>query len=105
MAHAVVRKSSRLTPADLIRFLRRTLDWSGQDFAEHMGTTAETVSRWENGRAAMGAQADRLLRLLVLHRQPAPSYDLGEMKRIGRQSATDLRTRLVPTNTGWAKAA
>ena len=104
MAHALVRKPSRLTPGE-IRFLRRTLDWSGQDFAEHMGTTAETVSRWENGRAAMGAQADRLLRLLVLHRQPAPSYDLAEMKHIGRRDATDLRTRLVPTDTGWAAEA
>ena len=104
MAHAVVRKPCRLTPAE-IRFLRGTLGWSGQDFAEHMGATAETVSRWENGRAAMGAQADRLLRLLVLHSQPAPSYDLAEMKRIGRQDAADLRTRLVPTDTGWAAGA
>ena len=104
MAHAVVRKSSRLTPAE-IRFLRRSLGWSGRDFGDHMGATAETVSRWENGRAAMGAQADRLLRLLVLHRQPAPSYDLAEMKRIARQDATDLHTRLVPTDTGWAAEA
>lgn len=48
---------------------------------------------------------NRLLRLLVLHRQPAPSYDLAEMKHIGRRDATDLRTRLVPTDTGWAAEA
>ena len=104
MAHAVTRKTTRLTPTD-VRFLRQSLGWSGQDFADHMGTTAETVSRWENGRTPMGAQADRLLRLVVLHRQPAPSYDLAEMKRIGTHDPTDLRTRLVPTATGWTAEA
>ena len=58
MAHAVVRKSSRLTPIE-IRFLGRTQGWSSQDFADYMGTTAETVSRRENGRTPMGGQADR----------------------------------------------
>ena len=50
MARAVVRKPCRLTPAEF-RFLRRTLGWSGQDFAEHMGATA-TVSRTPTGMRA-----------------------------------------------------
>ena len=95
MAHALIRKTTRLTPAE-VRFLRRSLDRSGQEFADHMGTTAETVSRWENGRTPIGAQADRLLRLMVLQGQPSDSYDLAEMKRIARQEAIELRTRLVP---------
>jgi DNA-binding transcriptional regulator YiaG len=28
-------------------------DWSGVDFARHMGTAPETVSRWEQGRVQM----------------------------------------------------
>ena len=43
LAHAVVRKSSRLTPAE-IRFLRRTLGWSGQDFADR-----RRAARWPGG--------------------------------------------------------
>ena len=65
MAHAVVRKTSRLTPTE-IRFLRRCVGWSGQDFAEHMGTTAETVSRWENGRAPSAEEYDSAQRTAVL---------------------------------------
>ena len=104
MAHAVVRKPSRLTPTE-IRFLRRTLGWSGHDFADYMGTTAETVSRWENGRTPMGGQADRLLRLMVLQRQPAQSYDLAEMKCIGKHEPRELQARLVPNQAGWTADA
>ena len=43
LAHAVVRKSSRLTPAE-IRFLRRSLGWSGQDFADR-----RRAARWPGG--------------------------------------------------------
>ena len=86
MAHAVVRKPNHLTPAE-IRFLRRTLGWSGRDFADHMGATAETVSRWENGRTPVGTQADRLLRLMVL--QPAIKRQLDEhAKTLGLATGT-----------------
>src|SRR4051812_40754478 len=67
IAHAVVGKRSRLTPGE-VRFLRTYLGWSGASFALHMGVTAETVSRWENGRDQPSPLADRLLRLMVLTR-------------------------------------
>jgi DNA-binding transcriptional regulator YiaG len=43
-----------------VRFLRKSLGWSGSDFAKHMGVAEETVSRWENDAAPIGPQADRL---------------------------------------------
>src|SRR5262245_2444103 len=46
IAHALVAKRARLA-SDEVKFLRKVLGWSGADFAEHMGTSAETVSRWE----------------------------------------------------------
>ena len=69
IAHAVIEKRERLTPAE-IRFLRKYLGWSGADFAAHVGATPETVSRWETGGTPMGVTADRLLRLMVASRQP-----------------------------------
>ncbi len=104
MANSVVRKPTRLTPAE-IRFLRKSLGWSGHDFADHMGVTIETVSRWENGKTAMGPQADRLLRLMVLHEEPAEHFDLAELKGIAQGTPTELPTRLVAGNTGWAAEA
>ena len=105
MARAVVGKTTRLTAAE-IRFLRKSLGWSSRDFADHMGTVAETVSRWENGRTPMGAQADRLLRLMVLHVQPAEHYELAELKDIDRDApAAELCARLVEHSGDWAAEA
>lgn len=70
---ALIRKRARLAPAE-IRFLRKFLGWSGADFARHMGTTPETVSRWEHGTVPMGASADRLLRLLVATKASMRDY-------------------------------
>jgi transcriptional regulator with XRE-family HTH domain len=57
-----------------IRFLRKHIGLSGEDFAQRMGVTRETVSRWETGANQMGAVADRLLRLLVINHEPSESY-------------------------------
>lgn len=73
ITRALVRKEARLAGPE-IRFLRKVLGWSGSDFAEHMGTSAETVSRWETGATPIGPQADRLLRLMVLTRGPVADY-------------------------------
>jgi putative zinc finger/helix-turn-helix YgiT family protein len=73
IATALVRKRARLAPEE-IRFLRKSLGWSGVDFAARMGTTPETVSRWEQGKTPMGIIADRLLRLLVVTQAPVQDY-------------------------------
>ena len=48
-----------------VRFLRKYLDKSGRELARAMGVQPETVSRWENDKATMNEQAERLLRMMV----------------------------------------
>ena len=64
-----------------IRFLRKHIGLSTAEFAEMMGVSRETVSRWETGTNKMGAVADRLLRLLVLSHQPTQSYAVDDLLR------------------------
>lgn len=84
IARTVVVKAARLSGAD-VRFLRKVLGWSGADFATHMGTSPETVSRWETGATPIGPQADRLLRLMVMTRDPVTDYrKLDLLKTVAR---------------------
>lgn len=82
IARAVMRKRHGLSGPE-VRFLRKWLGWSGKGFAEVMGVTPETVSRWEAGSLRIGPQAERLLRLLVATQEPRdddPSTWLRELK-------------------------
>jgi putative transcriptional regulator len=91
LARAIVAKAERLSAAE-IRFLRKVLGWSGVDFAEHMGTSAETVSRWETGTTPIGPQADRLLRLMVMTRDPVSDYrKLDLLKAVARAKPSAVR--------------
>src|SRR5262249_7252553 len=83
LALAIVRRRERLSPAE-IRFLRKYLDLSSGDFAEHIGVSSETVSRWEQGRKAMGSTADRLLRWLAVTREPVSDYPLEILKEVAQ---------------------
>jgi putative zinc finger/helix-turn-helix YgiT family protein len=100
IAHALVYKRGRLTAAE-IRFLRKSLGWSGVDFAAHMGVAPETVSRWETGAATMGAQGDRLLRLMVLSKEPVRDYSLEMLKDVAQDDASPLRLGMRSDKDGW----
>lgn len=93
LASAVIRKRARLTPAE-VRYLRKWLGWSGRECADHLGTAVETVSRWENGKTPIGAQADRLLRLLTAWGTSVDSFNLAVLKHVAREPAADLPMRL-----------
>ncbi len=75
LAHTLATKVPRLSAAE-IRFLRTWLGLAGVDFAGEIGVTPETVSRWERGDKPqpMGRTAERLLRMLVLSREPVKDY-------------------------------
>jgi len=103
IAHAVVVKKARLTPAE-IRFLRTHLGWSGTDFAKRMGVAAATVSRWENDKEPIGPQADRLLRLMVLTKEPVASYTLDELVDLDAK-AKPAAIKLIPSKAGWTAPA
>jgi putative zinc finger/helix-turn-helix YgiT family protein len=109
IAGALIRKRHRLAPLE-IKFLRKYLGWSGSDFAQHMGTTPETVSRWENGRKPMGSAADRLLRLMVASRAPVSDYTVDVLAQIAADGkpGTDQKRKSRPVqlgleldDTGW----
>lgn len=102
IARAVIAKRSRLTPAE-IRFLRTRLGWSGTDFARHMGVKAETVSRWENGHDQMSPSADRLLRLMVVTRQPVSDYSLDSLVNVDA-AAKPTKVRAKVSKEGWEAA-
>ena len=91
IARTLITKQARLTGEE-VRFLRKVLGWSGADFAEHMGTSAETVSRWENDTIPIGPQADRLLRLMVMSRGPVSDYrKLDLLKTVARAKPAAVR--------------
>jgi putative transcriptional regulator len=101
---AIARKRPGLTPPE-IRFLRKCLRWSGAEFAAHMGVSAETVSRWENGSATMGSAAERLLRLATLTREPAADYSLGLLKDMARTEPAAQRLHVRVEKGRWSAEA
>lgn len=80
IAHAFVQQKRMLAPVE-IRFLRKHVGLSGTEFAQMMGVTRETVSRWETGSITMGAVADRLLRVIVASHEPSESYAIDDLLR------------------------
>ncbi len=104
IALALINKPARLAPVE-IRFLRKHLGWSGKSFAAHMGVSPETVSRWEQGQDRMGVSADRLLRLMVVHVQPASDYSLDVLKEVAKGAPRPIRMGVKLSRTGWRQAA
>lgn len=99
IARAVISKRSRLTPAE-VRFLRTHLGWSGSDFARHMGVKPETVSRWENGHDQMSPSADRLLRLMIVTRDPVSNYSLDSLLDVDGAPIPAM-VKIGTNRTGW----
>ena len=100
LAKVLIEKSTRFTGEE-VRFLRKSLGWSGSDFAKHMGVTEETISRWENDAAPIGPQADRLLRLLVAQGRLTTSYPSDRLTKIDLRKATATRVQVVSRDEQW----
>ena len=100
IAEAVAEKHARLTGAE-VRFLRKHLGWSGEDFAKTMGVTPGTVSRWENEKEAMGPVAERLLRLMALRARPIESYPNERLAEVAQEEARPVKLELHANRTGW----
>jgi putative transcriptional regulator len=78
LADVLVKQPRMLAPVE-IRFLRKHMGHSTAAFAERMGVSRETVSRWETAGSPMGAPSDRLLRLIVLNHEPTKSYAVDDL--------------------------
>ena len=66
IAFAVISHPCKLDGAE-IKFLRKYLGMSGEEFSGLLDIDRTTLSKWENGQD-VGPQSDRLLRLLVLNK-------------------------------------
>lgn len=105
LAMTLIAQPGRLPPQE-IRFLRKWLGWSGQDFARHFGVTATTVSRWESidDPSPMGGTAERLLRLSVAHGQPACEYPVSRLAELDETAPPLKLIGLKPNRTGWERS-
>jgi transcriptional regulator with XRE-family HTH domain len=86
--------------------LRKYLGYLATDLAAIMGVAPETVSRWESTKnpQAIGAPAERLLRLMAIRDQPVEDYPSERMADIG-VGATETTLRFEADESGWHKAA
>jgi putative zinc finger/helix-turn-helix YgiT family protein len=104
IAQVLIDKPTRLR-GDEVRFLRKSLGWSATSFARHLSVKLETVSRWENDKQPIGAQADLLLRVLVAQGALTMSYPLERLPHIDLGRATATRVRLARRRSDWKIAA
>jgi putative zinc finger/helix-turn-helix YgiT family protein len=84
IAIAVAEQPEKLIGAE-VRYLCKTLGWSGEAFAATFGVRQETVSRWENDKEPMGSTAERLLRLAALREKPISEYPTERLKDVGKE--------------------
>jgi putative zinc finger/helix-turn-helix YgiT family protein len=65
LALAVTEKPYRLTGEE-VRFLRKYLRLTGEEFSRLIHVDKTTLSKWENNEDRVGDQSDRLIRLVAL---------------------------------------
>ncbi len=104
LAEAFVTQRRMLAPVEA-RFLRKYIGLSGAAFAQRMGVSRETVSRWETGAKPIGAVADRLIRLLVVTHEPSESYAVDDFLKELDDEPAPKRLQAVPMwiskEKGW----
>ncbi|HXR34396.1 MAG TPA: hypothetical protein VN754_00500 [Candidatus Binataceae bacterium] len=99
-----------------IRFLRGALGLTARQLAQFLPATEESVSRWENDKHPMGAQNEKILRLLVARllkdRAPAIGFDeLAILKgrieaapsKRGREPKLLFRRVRIQSKPAWAE--
>jgi putative zinc finger/helix-turn-helix YgiT family protein len=77
---AMIAKPSELEGTE-VRFLRKFMDETIEQFARKLGVNRSHLSRVENGSLAISKQTDRLVRALVLLHKPEL---LEKMNRLGK---------------------
>ncbi|KIG18581.1 hypothetical protein DB30_00266 [Enhygromyxa salina] len=103
IAAAIMDNPSRLRGPE-IRFLRKHLGWSGEDFAKYFKVSPSTVSRWENGKQDLSKQGDLLLRMCVSQLDPIASYHLHDAPDLEKDA--DMPTRVFKSTRGrWTRAS
>jgi len=78
IACALVLKPSELTGKE-IRFLRKYIGLTGEQFGKKLGLTKEHVSRIENERHPVGSQTERLIRYVSISADPNLKDELPQL--------------------------
>ena len=103
LALKLIEKPGRLAGAE-IRFLRKSLGWSGADFARKVHSDPATVSKWETGRQKMGDRTELLLRALVALGQKIDDYAEHDLENMAVGSAAPLKVELTAHRGTWIAA-
>ena len=105
LAMVVITKDGRLTPAE-VRFLRKSLGWSGADFARKFHVSPSAVSRWESeqSKSLMSKANELRLRDMVAHGKKIEDYE-SHMEDIAlEESASPINFKLIHERSGWNMA-
>lgn len=103
LARHMAERKERLMPNE-VRFLRKHLGLSTQDFARRMGVARETVARWESASEPlrMKTATERLLRLMVLLERPIDHYP-DELDETATKEPRPLKTALRFVRDRWER--
>jgi len=100
IAHALVKKAERLTPAEIV-FLRKSLGWSGTDFADNLQCDKSQVSKWENGRVVMSKQNELLLREIIARGKKITDYRRTDAARKDTKTVVSLFVKMDEAGLQW----
>jgi DNA-binding transcriptional regulator YiaG len=106
LALAIISNGQRLTGPE-VKYLRKYLGLSNQDFAKVMKVSESTASRWANGED-MGGSAENLLRLLVRRGEKPEAYPVDELaylKGLAENSSPRGRIALKRRSDRWQAEA
>lgn len=100
LAEKLAKQMTKLAPKE-VRFLRTHLGFSGVDFANALGVTPETVTRWEKGTVNMKETSERFLRVLILSKA-GPFRNYEELKEFASKEKSSLQKQVFKiTRSNW----
>ena len=102
LAHAIVKKNGQLTPQEIV-FLRKSLGWSGVDFAKNMGCDKAQISKWKHGTVKMSKPYELLLREIVASGKKITDYHREEI--VWKESPAPRPMQFRLKRTVWKQAA
>lgn len=102
LADAIIRKDEQLTPKEIV-FLRKSLGWSGTDFAKNMKCDKAQISKWEHGTVKMSKPYELLLREIVASGKKFTNYHREQITLRRNPNARQFHFRLK--RTMWKEAA
>ena len=102
LSHAIIKRNSPQSAAEIM-FLRKSLGWSGTDFARHLHCDKSQVSKWERGAVEMSKPYDLLLREKVASGKKIMDYHSEEL--IWRRNLKPRPLRFQMETQIWKEAA